>query len=118
MEINTQNWEEEWKAIKANFLAVKNNEWWASDEDYIKSFIKSQITLAEEREYDRGYGHGTNVMTARIRADLLAELKEKVEEERMKVNTIGGDWTKENGKLRNAKSEAFNTILKLIEEIK
>lgn len=42
-------WESDWEELKKEFIAVKQNEWWSSDEDYIKDFIDFQIKQAEER---------------------------------------------------------------------
>jgi len=43
---------EEFDEIKKGFLAVRQGEWWASDEDFIKSFITETIqqVVAEEKE--------------------------------------------------------------------
>lgn len=37
------NWKEKFDEMKKGFLAVKHNEWWASDEDFIKDFISTEI---------------------------------------------------------------------------
>lgn len=34
-----EEWEKEFDEMKKDFIAVKQGEWWESDEDYIKSFI-------------------------------------------------------------------------------
>ena len=44
-----QEWEKEWEALKKNFIAVQQNEWWSSDEDFIKSFISQKLKEQEER---------------------------------------------------------------------
>ena len=43
---------EEFDEMKKGFLAVRQGEWWASDEDFVKSFITETIqqVVAEEKE--------------------------------------------------------------------
>lgn len=42
--------EERFEEKKKDFIAVKKGEWWSSDEDFILSFIQSEIDLAKEEE--------------------------------------------------------------------
>jgi hypothetical protein len=46
---SSESWVEQWEKLKADFIAVKQNEWWSSDEDFILSFIKNTITAEVER---------------------------------------------------------------------
>lgn len=42
--------EERFEEMKENLFAVKREEWWSSDEDFILSFIQSEINLARAEE--------------------------------------------------------------------
>lgn len=39
--------------IKKDFIVVKHNEWWASDENFILDFIESEIDLVTEEAIRR-----------------------------------------------------------------
>lgn len=50
MQRENKTMEERFDEMKKGFFAVKQNEWWSSDEDYIKSFIQSEIDIAKAEE--------------------------------------------------------------------
>lgn len=67
--------------MKKDFLAVQQGEWWATDEDYIKSFLTEQIKLA----YEAGYEDGKSIERTAMVTALSDELRSRTSQKDRKV---------------------------------
>lgn len=92
------NWKEKFDEMKKGFLAVKHNEWWASDEDFIKDFISTEIIkkILDDIQADR------------------QQLLKAVEEMKEELPTILWKDEHEPNLIKRAKNHALDQVLDLL----
>lgn len=122
-----KDWEERWEQIKSEFIAVKKNEWWLSDEDFIKSFIEqirqegveegrkeNEMNIMTLKSVIEGQKQLLSYLISKARADLIKELRDGIEKQSHDEQYTTLSWGEEIIQFRPVIT--LEKVLKLLED--